>query len=51
MPKLMPYLRLSPYLEIGLTFVVLAFLAYVVAGGFNRPVDDVADATVLRQQR
>jgi len=51
MPKLTPYFKLSPYLEIALTFVVLAFLAYVVAGGFNRPVDDIADAGILSQQR
>jgi hypothetical protein len=42
---------LSPYLEIGLTVAVLVFVAYVVAGGFSGPVDDIADATSTLQPR
>ncbi len=34
----------TPYLEIALTVMVLAFLAFVVAGGFSQPTDDVAQA-------
>jgi hypothetical protein len=34
----------TPYLEIALTIAVLAFLAYVVAGGFSHTGDDVAQA-------
>jgi hypothetical protein len=36
----------TPYFEIVLTIAVLAFLACVVAGGFNRPQEDVAQATL-----
>jgi multisubunit Na+/H+ antiporter MnhF subunit len=36
----------TPYLEIALTIAVLAFVASVVAGGFNRAADDVAQATI-----
>jgi hypothetical protein len=38
--------RPTAYLEIALTVAILAFLAYVVAGGFNRPQEDVAQATL-----
>jgi hypothetical protein len=34
-----------PYIEIALTVAVLVFVALVVAGGFGRPADDVAQAT------
>jgi multisubunit Na+/H+ antiporter MnhF subunit len=36
----------TPYLEIALTIAVLAFVAFVIAGAFNRPPDDVAQATI-----
>jgi hypothetical protein len=36
----------TPYIEIALTFAVLAFVAFVIAGGFNRPADDVAQITI-----
>jgi hypothetical protein len=39
-------LQRTPYMEIAFTIAVLAFLAYVVAGGFNRPADDVVQAVV-----
>ena len=35
-----------PYLEIILTVAVMAFLALVIAGGFNQPGDEVARATL-----
>ena len=35
----------TPYVEIALTITVLAFLAFVVAGGFNQPTDNIAQAT------
>jgi hypothetical protein len=38
--------RRPPYIEIALTFAVLVFVALVVAGGFDRPADDVAEATM-----
>jgi hypothetical protein len=38
-------LQRTPYLEIAITMAVLAFLAFVVAGGFNLPQDDIAQAT------
>jgi hypothetical protein len=34
----------TPYLEILLTVAVMAFLAFVVAGGFNQRPDDIAQA-------
>jgi TRAP-type C4-dicarboxylate transport system permease small subunit len=36
----------APYLEIALTVAVLAFLAFVVVGGFNQHNDDIAQATM-----
>jgi multisubunit Na+/H+ antiporter MnhF subunit len=36
--------RRTPYLEIALTITVLAFLAYVVAGGFSQTGNDIAQA-------
>jgi hypothetical protein len=36
----------TPYVEIAFTIAVMAFLAYVVAGGFNRTIDDVAQANI-----
>ena len=41
--------HLTPYVEIAFTVAVLAFLAYVVAGGFNRPADGVAQAIIHPQ--
>jgi hypothetical protein len=38
-----------PYIEIAFTVAVLAFVALVVAGGFDRPAEDVAQA-ILRPQ-
>jgi hypothetical protein len=38
--------RYTPYLEIALTVAVMAFLVFVVAGGFNRSPDDVAGMDV-----
>ncbi|MFZ1102841.1 MAG: hypothetical protein WAN86_08405 [Hyphomicrobiaceae bacterium] len=37
--------RRPPYLEIALTVAVLVFVALVVAGGFGRPADNIAQAT------
>jgi TRAP-type C4-dicarboxylate transport system permease small subunit len=37
----------TPYLEIVITIAVLAFLAFVVAGGFNQPASEIAQATTL----
>ena len=39
----------TPYIEIALTVAVLAFVAFVIAGGFDRPVDDVAQVTIRPQ--
>jgi hypothetical protein len=36
----------TPFVEIALTVAVLAFVAFVIAGGFDRPADDVAQATI-----
>ena len=36
----------TPYLEIALTVAVLAFLALVVAGGFNPHNDEKAQVTM-----
>ena len=35
----------TPYVEIALTVAVLAFVAFVIAGGFDWPVD-VAQVTL-----
>ena len=36
----------TPYLEVILTVAVMAFLALIIAGGFNQPADEVARATL-----
>jgi hypothetical protein len=36
----------TPYLEIALTIAVLAFIAFVVAGGLDRAAEDIAQATI-----
>lgn len=36
----------TPYIEIVLTVAVLAFVAFVIAGGFDRLADDVAQVTI-----
>ena len=36
----------TPYIEIVLTVAVLAFVAFVIAGGFDQPADDVAQVTI-----
>jgi hypothetical protein len=38
--------RRTPYLEIAMTVAVLAFLAFVVAGGFNQAANDLAQAII-----
>jgi hypothetical protein len=38
--------RRTPYIEIVFTIAVLAFVAFVVAGAFNRPPDDVAQVSI-----
>jgi len=35
-----------PYLEIALAVAVMAFLAVVIAGGFNQRSDDPAQVTM-----
>jgi hypothetical protein len=35
-----------PYVEIILTIAVMAFLALIIAGGFNQSADEVARATM-----
>jgi hypothetical protein len=35
-----------PYVEVILTIAVMAFLALIIAGGFNQPADEVARATM-----
>jgi hypothetical protein len=36
----------TPYIEIALTVAVLAFMAFVIAGGFDQLPDDVAQAII-----
>jgi hypothetical protein len=36
----------TAYLEIALTVAVMAFLAIVIAGGFNQRSDDAAQVTM-----
>ncbi len=36
----------TPYLEIALTVAVMAFLAVVIAGGFNQRSEDAAQVTM-----
>ena len=43
LPKRAPY---TPYFEILLTVAVMAFLVFVVAGGFNQPSDNIAQIDV-----
>jgi hypothetical protein len=38
----------TPYIEIALTVAVLAFVAFVIAGGFDGPAD-VAQVTIRPQ--
>ncbi len=35
----------TPYVEILLTIAVLAFVAFVVVGGFGRPEGNIAQVT------
>jgi hypothetical protein len=45
-----PMSQRTPYVEIAFTIAVLAFLAYVVAGGFNRPAEDIAQVNIIHSK-